>query len=57
MSARTTYRWGIAALALIAIEVLVTAVFGVLWWTVDHEVPAFRFDRPDMLWGLSLIHI
>ncbi|MBK7382086.1 MAG: VWA domain-containing protein [Flavobacteriales bacterium] len=52
MSARTTYRWGIAALALIAIEVLVAAVFGVLWWTVDHEVPAFRFDRPDMLWGL-----
>lgn len=52
MSTRTTYRWGIALLALIAIEVIVLALFAIIWWLVEREMPAFRFQEPDMLWGL-----
>jgi Ca-activated chloride channel homolog len=39
-------------IALIAIEVIVLALFAGIWWLVEREIPAFRFREPHMLWGL-----
>lgn len=52
MSTRGTYRLGMVAAIVIGIELLAWAVMLTAWWLLDREVPAFRFERPDMLWGM-----
>jgi len=34
------------------VELLAWGVMLIVWWLLDTEVPAFRFDRPWMLWAL-----
>jgi len=52
MSTPGTYRWGTITLIILAVELLAWGVMLIVWWLLDTEVPAFRFDRPWMLWAL-----
>lgn len=52
MTLRTAYRTGTAALLLVLIEAVAWATGIALWWSLERFVPAFRFARPWVLWGL-----
>ncbi|MEO8591631.1 MAG: VWA domain-containing protein [Flavobacteriales bacterium] len=52
MSAPGTYRLGATAVIVLAAEMLVWGVMLAGWWLLDSEVPAFRFEKPEMLWAL-----
>ncbi len=49
MSERATYRWGAAATAVLAVELLAWCVLIPAWWLLTHEMPGFRWDRPEWL--------
>lgn len=54
MSKGASYRWGIAAAVIAVAEVLSWAVLVPAWWLLEHEVDAFRWDRPEVLpWLLA----
>ncbi len=44
-----TYQWGTVAWLVLITEVIGMAVWSGLWWLLDKEVPAFRWERPDYL--------
>lgn len=52
MSARGTYQWGTSAIIVCAVEAIAWAVMLGSWWLLDREVPAFRFEKPEMLRGM-----
>lgn len=52
MSARGTYRIGILAAVIIAVEVLAWAAGLALWTSAARYLPQFRVERPYFLWGL-----
>ena len=43
-----------ALLTVLLLELLVGGVLAALWFTVLRGEPAFRFGRPQMLWGLAV---
>ena len=43
------YRPGLLAALALVVEVFSWAVFLATWWLLNSEVPAFRFERPEML--------
>lgn len=54
MSTGATYRTGWAATAVLAAELVAWAVLLPAWWLLEHEVAAFRWDRPQWLpWMLA----
>lgn len=52
MNGRTTYRTGVATVIVGLAEVLAWGTGLALWWSLERFVPAFRFARPWVLWGL-----
>lgn len=52
MKGGVTYRWGLAALFSVLLEALLWAMTAVLWWALAEFIPALRFNRPEMAWGL-----
>ncbi|MBP6312204.1 MAG: VWA domain-containing protein [Flavobacteriales bacterium] len=49
-----TYRIGIMALIAIVLELFTWALMLGIWWYVDREVPAFRFNEPGALWAMLI---
>ncbi|MBL0044849.1 MAG: VWA domain-containing protein [Flavobacteriales bacterium] len=54
MSVRGTYRIGVIAMIVLAIELLVWAFGIALFIAADRYLPQFRIARPDVLYGLFL---
>ena len=52
MKTRGTYRLGLMALVTVLLELLIWLVMLGLGWLLVTKVPAFRFDKPWMLWGM-----
>lgn len=52
MSTPGTYRLGPTALIILAVELMAWGAMLTGWWVLDAQVPAFRFDKPAMLWAL-----
>ena len=52
MSTRGTYRIGVVAVVVLAIELLVWAFGIALFVSADRYLPQFRIARPEMLYGL-----
>ena len=52
MSTRGTYRIGVVAVVVLAIELLVWALGIALFVSADRYLPQFRIARPEMLYGL-----
>ena len=44
-----TYHWTAVAAIVAITEVLSLLIWLGSWWLLDHEVPAFRIERPEML--------
>ncbi len=53
MSATGTYRMGRIGWTLVALELLVNALLLVLGWLLLNDLPGFRFERPELLYGLA----
>lgn len=53
MRQQGTYPWGMLALLALVVEVLLAAAVGAAWWVLHHELPAFRWERPELLWALA----
>jgi Ca-activated chloride channel family protein len=51
----TEARYPIAALALVVLLLEAVAALLLLggWWLLTTEVPSFRLERPELLWGLA----
>src|SRR5436190_14367 len=49
MSTPGTYRWNASALILLTVELLAWGVMLMGWWLLDTQVPAFRFEKPEVL--------
>ncbi|HNU56938.1 MAG TPA: VWA domain-containing protein, partial [Flavobacteriales bacterium] len=47
-----TYHLGVATAVVLGLEVLSGITWVACWWLLDQEVPAFRLERPEMLYGL-----
>jgi len=47
------YRMGPMALVVLLLEVIMGALFLGGWWLLAEEVPAFRLERPWLLWALA----
>lgn len=54
MSTGATYRMGAIMTSVLVVELLVWAAMLSGWWILDTEVPAFRFERPEMLRAMLL---
>jgi Ca-activated chloride channel family protein len=54
MSARPTYRLMPIAVVVLLLELVAWALGVVAWYVVDRHVPAFRMERPWVLWGLAV---
>ena len=52
MSTRGTYRMGPIAAVVVIIEVLAWGIGLALWFSLAHNLPQFRIQRPEVLWGL-----
>lgn len=53
MSARPTYRLMPITVVVLLLELVAWALGVVAWYVVDRHVPAFRMERPWVLWGLA----
>jgi len=53
MSTRPTYRILPIAVVVLLLEALAWGLGVVAWYVVDRHVPAFRMERPWVLWGLA----
>lgn len=54
MSATATYRWGIAAFVILALEAVAWIAMLAAWWVLENEVDAFRWNSPQHLaWLLA----
>ncbi|HMC96780.1 MAG TPA: VWA domain-containing protein [Flavobacteriales bacterium] len=49
MSTPGTYRWNASALILLTVELLAWGIMLMGWWLLDTQVPAFRFEKPEVL--------
>ncbi|MEZ4738114.1 MAG: VWA domain-containing protein [Flavobacteriales bacterium] len=52
MRQQGTYHWGAITMIVLIIEAITAVLWVGAWWLLDREVPAFRLERPEMLWGL-----
>ncbi|MCB0770953.1 MAG: VWA domain-containing protein [Flavobacteriales bacterium] len=52
MKYKGTYQWGLIAAIILVLEAITAVVWSTAWWMLDREVPAFRIERPEMLWGM-----
>lgn len=53
MSSSGKYRMGPMALVVLLLEAITGALFLGGWWLLGQEVPAFRLERPWLLWALA----
>lgn len=53
MSTPVRYPLGPFALAVLLLEAVAALVLVGGWWLLTTEVPSFRMDRPELLWGLA----
>ena len=49
-----TYKIGTMVLIAVVIELVAWAIMLGIWWYLDREVPAFRFNEPRALWAMLL---
>ncbi|HPF90010.1 MAG: VWA domain-containing protein [Flavobacteriales bacterium] len=47
-----TYHLGVATAVVLGLEILSAITWVTCWWLLDHEVPAFRLERTEMLYGM-----
>ncbi len=53
MSIQGKYHMGLLSAAVLAIELVTWVLMVAAWWFLAREVPSFRFDKPDALWGMA----
>lgn len=47
-----TYQWTAAATIVLVVEFITLLAWAGCWWLVKNEVPAFRMERPEVLWAM-----
>ncbi len=52
MSQRGTYQVGAVVSIVLVLEGITALLWLACWWVLDHEVAAFRIERPEVLWAM-----